>query len=133
MKMSSLHVLGAVQPGYVAFYAKYSADQCVSVGQVLTYNEVHVNEGNGYTSHDGIFIAPVSGVYVFSVTLVSGGTTWMRVALVVNGVEKATIASDNVAYLQASFTIVAHVRNGEHVLVRVSGESNCKLSSNPIH
>jgi len=133
MTMRSLHVSGAVQPGQVAFYAKYSADQCVSVGQVLTYDEVPVNEGNGYTSHDGIFIAPVSGVYVFSVTLVSVRDTWMRVVLVVNGVEMATIASDRADYLQASSTIVAHVQNGEHVLVRVSGEYTCKLSSNPIH
>jgi len=129
----TLHVSGAIQPGNVAFHAKFSADQCVSVGHVLTYDEVHVNVGNGYKSYDGIFVAPVSGVYVFSVTLVSVEFYYMSAALLVNGVEKATIVSDKADYLQASSTIVAQVQIGEHVFVRVSGESNCKLSSNSIH
>jgi len=56
--MHILCVSGAVQSGKIAFHARCSADQCVSVGQVLAHDEVHVNVGNGYTTHDGIFITP---------------------------------------------------------------------------
>jgi len=105
----------------------------VNVGHILTFDDVQVNVGNGYTAHDGIFTAQVSGVYVFSATIVSDFLTWIRAALVVDGIEKATIVSDKTDYLQASSTIVAHVQAGQHVYIRVSGSNHCKLNSNPTH
>jgi hypothetical protein len=35
---------------------------------IVKFDEVSVNEGNHFNSGDGIFVAPVSGTYQFSLT-----------------------------------------------------------------
>ena len=103
------------------------------VGQVLAYNDVDVNVGNGYPSNDGIFTAPVSGVYVFTATIVSNVAEWTGLELVVNGIGKGTITSGDGDFHQTSSTIIAQVFAGQHVYTRVITMSGCNLISHIGH
>ena len=38
---------------------------------VITFNEVRINEGQGFTSSNGTFIAPSDGVYQFAVSFIA--------------------------------------------------------------
>jgi len=54
-----------------------SSLQHVGANQTIAFDRVITNAGDSYNPHFGAFIAPVSGIYVFSVSLLScpGHTT----------------------------------------------------------
>ena len=56
----------------VAFLATL-ADHAESLGadQIIAFENVITNVGDAYNSHAGVFIAPVSGIYVFSTSIMS--------------------------------------------------------------
>ncbi|KAH3721009.1 heavy metal-binding protein HIP-like [Dreissena polymorpha] len=59
-------------PGAVAFFATVSDD----IGhlhdrQRILFDNVLTNTGDAYNEHNGTFVAPVAGLYVFSTTLMS--------------------------------------------------------------
>ena len=60
----------------VALKVRLSADVEIKVGHYLHYDTVVVDVGNSYDEASGLFRAPVSGVYIFSVTSCSKGREW---------------------------------------------------------
>ena len=60
----------------VALKVRLSGDVKLTVGQKLQYDTVVVNLGNSFDEASGFFRAPVSGVYIFSVTSCSKDTDW---------------------------------------------------------
>ena len=56
----------------VAFLATLSVHaKNLGVNQIIAFDNVITNVGNAYNSHAGVFIAPVSGIYVFSTSILS--------------------------------------------------------------
>ena len=55
------------------------------VHQTVIFDVVVTNLGNAYNNHIGVFIAPVTGTYVFSTTLVSYNFDNAHAQFVVNG------------------------------------------------
>ena len=60
----------------VALKVRLSGDVKLTVGQKLQYDTVVVNLGNSFDEASGFFRAPVSGVYIFSVTSCSKTSDW---------------------------------------------------------
>ena len=60
----------------VALKVRLSGNVKLTVGQKLQYDTVVVNVGNSFEKASGFFRAPVSGVYIFSVTSCSKDTDW---------------------------------------------------------
>ncbi|XP_053381913.1 uncharacterized protein LOC123541482 [Mercenaria mercenaria] len=56
-----------------AFSVQLSVKQThIGLKQTIKYDKVHLNDGNGYSVHSGVFTAPQSGVYMFSYFLGHG-------------------------------------------------------------
>jgi hypothetical protein len=55
----------------VAFYAGINGDPSVRDDQVIIFDYVRTNIGNGYDTSTGIFTTPTSGVYVFYVNFLT--------------------------------------------------------------
>eukprot|EP00105_Crassostrea_gigas_P000740 XP_011412662.1 PREDICTED: uncharacterized protein LOC105317650 [Crassostrea gigas] len=75
----------AEQP--VAFYAymeSYSTSS-LPIHTTLIFDTVQLNDGHGYSKHDGVFIAPRAGVYVFHWTIQVDIHAWASIEIVVNG------------------------------------------------
>ena len=62
-------------PYQPAFRVEYTGGAAYPNGGVIVWNTVIFNDGNGYSNSTGRFTAPVTGRYLFSVSLLAGGTT----------------------------------------------------------
>ena len=87
------------------------------------------NAGDGYSNRDGIFDAPVSGLYVVVYTLYGGSRTELRGKLIVDGQVKTASVADGyngVDYVTPTtvIVIVIHVNAGERVFVRRAYENS---------
>lgn len=95
-----------------------------------------IDVGNGYNGQDGIFDAPITGVYVFTITLVPDFFKYVQAEIVINGVVKGNIFADSDEIHDihpASTSIVVHVNAGDHVLVRRGTNSDCDVLSDTSH
>ncbi|XP_052251744.1 uncharacterized protein LOC127858579 isoform X2 [Dreissena polymorpha] len=90
-------------------------------------NELRV-KSNGYSTRDGIFDPPVSGVYVFTWSI-ADHHDWYAAELVVDGVSRGATIADNDTDDTAVGTavVVLYVRAGSHVFVRRSAGNGCTV------
>ena len=70
----------------VAFLATLSVHaENLGANQNIAFDNVITNVGNAYNSHAGVFIAPVSGIYVFSTFILSYRSSQSHVEIRKNG------------------------------------------------
>ncbi|XP_053381861.1 uncharacterized protein LOC123541408 [Mercenaria mercenaria] len=120
----------------VAFYAYLSGKRCYGNHETIIYDVEETNVGNGYSSRDGIFDAPVTGVYVFTLTLVPDFYKYVQAEIIVNGAVKGNIFADSEEIHDmhpASTTIVVHLNAGDHVYVRRGTNCDCDVISDTAH
>ena len=105
----------------VAFFARFSSNTPAGIDHhILVFDKVITNVGNAYHSHTGTFIAPRSGLYVFTWTIRLYGTFHHSTELLVNN------NVVNVIYLHPAQTIdgsvtgtaVVHVDQGDDAFIR---------------
>jgi len=92
---------------------------------------VETNLGNAYSGSTGVFTAPASGAYVFSLTVtlygLSSRTNRGTFYITQNGVEKVTVVADTYdtsnKYGMASGTTVLVLNKGDDVHVKVAGSN----------
>ncbi|KAL4221767.1 hypothetical protein ACF0H5_020021 [Mactra antiquata] len=99
----------------VAFFASLTNSVTnLGANQDIPFDHVIINLGNGYNNHHGTFIAPVSGVYVFGVTLHRyGERTWAH--FVVNG---NVIAKFDTNAQETSQMVIIRLQQGDDVSVQ---------------
>ncbi|XP_060602844.1 heavy metal-binding protein HIP-like [Ruditapes philippinarum] len=106
---------------HVAFFAKMDKHLVhAGIHQNIVFDTVVTNVGNGYHSHVGTFIAPVSGTYVFSATLVSFYHVNAHAEFVKNGQVLTTmfVNGAEAGYDTTSQTIVLQLQKGDDVVVQ---------------
>lgn len=103
----------------VAFSAGLS-QHLLHVGdnQHIVFDHVITNVGNAYNPHSGLFIAPVSGIYVFSTSILSydGRNNWA--SIVVNNIPKSHIYMHDDRHAMSSHTLVFELSAGDDVGVQ---------------
>lgn len=113
----------------VAFSAYMSQNEYHVVDHhTIIFDTVQVNEGGGYLSHAGAFVAPVSGLYVLTYTLLMDSNSEICTDLVINGViyGKVYSYSGNLNVKQTGTSIVvARMNKGETAFVRTAIDGQC--------
>lgn len=111
--------------GLTAFFAVLTptVNNHLGVGQNIIFDDVITNIGNAYNSHQGIFVAPVSGTYVFSATLLShlGHNSHFYFAKngsVVSRLYVGGLSSSSSTYDTSSQTVILSLNPGDDVSVR---------------
>jgi len=108
----------------VAFYASFVAHDIQHLGQLqaLIFDNVRENIGHGYNNMSGHFTAPVSGTYVFHVTLCSykmGVSGEFFAFLYVNNEPMARFLATQ-PYQQSSQMLVITLKANDIVVVKSS-------------
>ncbi|XP_062612000.1 uncharacterized protein LOC134273808 [Saccostrea cucullata] len=107
----------------VAFYVYMNSFSQPNIPghMTLTFDTVIINEGNGYTKHDGVFIVPIKGTYVFHWSFKVAVQSWASVEIIVNGNAIGCASSDTQRadhWGTGSELVITHVNVGDHVFVR---------------
>ena len=81
-----------------------------------------MNKGNHYHPADGAFVAPISGVYMFSCNTRTYDINSVFMELRVESEVKGVVASNAAGgqYIPGSASLLCHVKKGEHVWVQTS-------------
>ena len=75
----------------ISFFVRLSQRTILNINSIVKFDEVSVNEGNHFNSGDGIFVAPVSGTYQFSLTTLISSSQIAETELKVDNVIKETL------------------------------------------
>lgn len=115
----------------VAFSARMSQPETgLTNHHTLVFDDVQTNVGGGYNQHSGSFVAPDTGVYVFSWTLYYYHPSSICVDIVINGaVFGNSFGEGSSSYLVSTSVIVVHLNNGDTVLVRTN-KDGCHNTGN---
>lgn len=104
----------------------------------IVYDTVVINKGNGYNIGDGIFIAPVTGVYAFhfSVCVIEGPETpWASLEVTLNGnvlgsvFEEGSVSGGG--FHCSSTLVISDVHTKDHVFIRTEQATRGHLQSDP--
>ncbi|KAL4235051.1 hypothetical protein ACF0H5_006689 [Mactra antiquata] len=110
-----------VEIGNVAFTVILTK-QLTNLGlnQNVIFNVVETNIGNAFNPHHGVFVAPLSGTYVFHVAVFAfyNSESWCKI--VVNGINKvdAYAHGETGRHDMASQTLIVHLNQGDDVAIQ---------------
>lgn len=116
----------------VAFLAYFSSDTLASIdNHILAFNTVVTNVGNAYHPHSGTFIAPRSGLYVFTWTIRLYGSRYHSTQLLVdnNVINAVYMNAANVIDGSVTGTAVVHVDQGDDVFIRTAHPNSGEIIS----
>ncbi|KAL3832055.1 hypothetical protein ACJMK2_023734 [Sinanodonta woodiana] len=90
-----------------------------SHGQTIIFDNLYANIGNGYNPHNGIFRAPVAGLYIVLLTVASDFTRTPDIEVVMDGTAlcRSVVALAN--YLSSSCNVIVHLNAGDNVWARI--------------
>ncbi|XP_061187458.1 uncharacterized protein LOC133195589 [Saccostrea echinata] len=92
----------------------------MGVNQVVLFPNVIENVGNGLDPHSSIFKAPVSGLYIFSASILSHAGVTVRCVIVKNSQDVAYIFSgDSTTYSSGSKTALLDLTVGDDVWIKI--------------
>jgi hypothetical protein len=103
-----------------------------SAQHTLIFDEVKLNAGNGYHPHSGVFIAPSTGIYVFSWSMRLFGTERHGAQLMVNGKVHGAVflaVGGNSNNDNVSGTGLAFLNQGDDAFIRTATESIGNIES----
>ncbi|VDI27099.1 Hypothetical predicted protein [Mytilus galloprovincialis] len=102
------------------FYIELSNDVTLNKNSIVKFDVTRVDVGDNFNTGDGIFIAPRSGIYLFSwtVKMFSGKNTHteLRVDNVVKG--RQIVALGSVGHLATTRNVLTNVKHGDHVWIQ---------------
>ncbi|XP_060564571.1 uncharacterized protein LOC132723801 [Ruditapes philippinarum] len=114
--MSALKVK-RYEPNTVAFFAIVSVVSLDHLGghQNIVFDEIVTNIGNGYNNQHGVFIAPVSGLYLFTTSIQSRQNMEFWAGIVVKGrvIVRLNERGTDGRHGRGSQTIIISLNKGE--------------------
>ncbi|KAL4228536.1 Complement C1q-like protein 4 [Mactra antiquata] len=116
----------------VAFHATLSGavHSHYHINQTVVFDKVMLNMGNGYIATHGLFVSPIDGVYIFSVSIMGISTHDSTMVFIMkNGQEIASAIADGrgAPHDQGSTTIAVHLVTGDKVWVSVERHDDTAL------
>ncbi|XP_052820469.1 heavy metal-binding protein HIP-like [Mya arenaria] len=114
----------------VAFFATLTNDvQHLGVNQNIVFNNAITNVGGAYNAHQGAFIAPVKGIYVFSATLLASNHDDDHLKWVRNGQTLCFIYVHSAGYDSSGSSVVVELDVGDDISIQNRDTNNSLAGS----
>ena len=105
----------------VLFSARHVRDTSPEGGQVIVFYDTLQNIGDAYDPVTGIFTAPVSGTYLFSIQACTQASQFARFQLVAESSDNIILAishyTHSASYTTSSDSVAHHLTEGQRVWV----------------
>ena len=113
----------------IGFKATDLIDKNPSIGDVLVFPNVLLNEGNGYNNNSGIFTAPVSGIYLLTVQTCSTSGSYHADSIMVQGKEIGRLfTQDKDLSVCNSGNAIAYMEANEQAYIKTKKRSGPLVS-----
>lgn len=99
----------------MAFTASLSDGYQVNTDEIIKFDAVWVNIGDGYNPDSGVFTAPKSGLYLISNTIRSYGDDDLQCSLWVN--DESTVFSAGSSTSSGTLTILMMIQKGDRICI----------------
>ncbi|CAC5411205.1 unnamed protein product [Mytilus coruscus] len=106
---------------HVMFYVTLSSDAVLNYKSIVIFNEIQYEEGENFNSGDGVFVSPVSGVFMFAWTIHTYGGKNIDTELKVDNVVKAEQIlnlGSGAGNIQTTQFVICQVNVGDHVWIQ---------------
>ncbi|VDI44093.1 Hypothetical predicted protein [Mytilus galloprovincialis] len=114
-------LLPSTSTSSVAFSASLiNHQENLSVYQKIRFDYVITNVGSGYNPVTGVFKATVTGLYFFTVVIMSHATEDIETQIVKNGIQIVnTYSGDSTTWNQGSQSVVLQLTAGDNVYIQI--------------
>ncbi|XP_060602878.1 complement C1q tumor necrosis factor-related protein 3-like [Ruditapes philippinarum] len=113
----------------VAFKADTVTDKSLENNKVFVYSNIIINIGDAYNKDTGVFVAPVSGLYLFTAQVCINGNMKVYAGIVVNGrLISKTAIGDKSWWKCYTIDAITAVEKGNEVSVKCT--NSCDVSDN---
>ena len=100
---------------------KLSSEGSISTKVTIRFEATYINIGDHYHTEDGIFIAPVTGTYMFHWTIATG-TSSFTTQLMVGGTARASSYVPHPGGADSSSAmVIINVQKEDHVWIQLYG------------
>ncbi|XP_069110171.1 complement C1q-like protein 4 [Argopecten irradians] len=102
----------------VGFHVSLSTTTALGEHQIVVFDTIVTNYGNGYDSRHGHFTAPVSGLYAFAITILSNkNESSIHAAIIRDGHIVGVAFGNGYEYDSATKLVVLRLQAGQMVWV----------------
>ena len=116
-------VEGVAVPNGVAFHTSLQTGKHYTINEIIKYDVIHLDTENGFNKLTGEYIAPKTGVYVFSwKTILNGDTHKYSTRLMVNGSPEGyqwVQAGSGDTDPSATDVVVLDITSGDEIYIQV--------------
>ncbi|XP_063435408.1 uncharacterized protein LOC134716373 [Mytilus trossulus] len=108
---------------HVMFYVTLSPTAVLNYKSIVIFNEIQFEEGENFNSGDGVFVSPVSGVFMFAWTIRTHSVKTIDTELKVDNVVKAEQIlnlGSAAGQIQTTQFVICQVKKGDHVWIQTA-------------
>ena len=102
---------------------KSSSEGSISSKVTIRFDSTYINIGEHYHTEDGIFIAPVTGTYMFHLTIATGGSQFSTQLMVGGIVRASNLVPHPGGSDSSSAMVIINVQKEDHVWIQLYGSS----------
>lgn len=115
------------------FSVRLTAATTLNKNSIVKFNDVITDTGNNFNPGDGIFVAPASGIYLFSWTALAYTSKHVNTEL---RVDNAIVASSfgyigTASNVPVTKVVLCQVKKGDHVWIQTSRHLTENYFNNP--
>ena len=106
-----------LQPAFFALI-KQNSFTLRGINDVVIFEDVTVNRGQGYNPSTGVFTAPRKGLYHISCSILAHSTSNVHYQLNKNGAAHTCGYSSNVGYSSSTINAIVEMKKGDRVFIK---------------
>ena len=112
-----------------AFGASSTKNENLDNNEVVKFDKVWTNIGNGYDSSSGVFTAPRGGVYQFSCSAMTLSGKTLRLHLMKNDQRTVSLYPGTSGHNMGTLNMVLELKKGDRVYIKHLGSGSNSLYS----